>query len=260
MSSSSAALNLRVGDDVLHTNPQTLTVAQRRQMASLALLRLAAIEDGLLSAEDPPPQDGVLSEAAAGAIDCWLDQHVQVPEPDEQACRRFHAAHPERYAQGEQVLARHILFAVTDGVDIQALRQRAEQVLLAVRADTDAFEAQARALSNCPTAKEGGRLGWLRADDCAPEFARELFAQDAPVAHVGVLPRLVHSRHGLHIVDVQSRQAGVSLPFEMVKDAVSQALRQQSFATALRQTCALLAARHGVEGADIDAAGSPLLQ
>lgn len=255
-----APMALRVGDDILHPHPQTLSEAELRQMASLALLRLAAIDDGLLPADDPSPQDGVLSEAAADAIDQWLDQHIQVPEPDEQACRRFHAAHPARYAQGEQVLARHILFAVTEGVDIQALRQRAEQVLVAVRADTDAFEAQARALSNCPSAKKGGRLGWLRAGDCAPELARELFAQDAVAAHVGVLPRLVHSRHGLHIVDIQSRQAGVTVPCEMVRDAVSQALRQQSFATAVRQACAVLAVRHGVEGADIDTATSALLQ
>jgi len=251
---------LRVGDDVLHEQPEQLTEAERRQLASLALLRLAAIEDGLLSVDDPAPSDGVISEAAADAIDRWLDQAIQVPDPDEAACRRFHAAHPARYAQGERVQARHILFAVTPGVDVQALRQRAEQALIAVRSAPETFAEQARTTSNCPSGEQGGELGWLSANDCAPEFARELFGQDEAQAHIGVLPRLVHSRFGLHVVEVQAREAGVRPPFEQVQQAVAQSLRQQAFATALKQACAVLAARHEVEGADLDAAASPLLQ
>ncbi len=256
----SANRTLRVGEDVLHPQPEQLTEAERRQLASLALLRLAAIEDGLLDGDDPPPSDGVISEAAADAIDRWLDQSIQVPDPDEAACRRFHAAHPARYAQGERVQARHILFAVTPGVDVQALRQRAEHVLLAVRSAPETFAEQARTTSNCPSGELGGDLGWLSADDCAPEFAREIFGQDEAQAHIGVLPRLVHSRFGLHVVEVQAREAGVQPAFEQVQEAVAQSLRQQSFATALKQACAVLAARHEVEGADLDAADSPLLQ
>ena len=251
---------LRVGDDVLHPQPEQLTEAERRQLASLALLRLAAIEDGLLSADDPAPSDGVISEAAADAIDRWLDQAISVPDPDEAACRRFHAAHPARYAQGERVQARHILFAVTPGVDVQSLRQRAEQVLLSVRAAPETFAEQARITSNCPSGEHGGALGWLSADECAPEFARELFGQDEAQAHIGVLPRLVHSRFGLHVVEVQAREPGVLPPFEQVHQAVAQSLRQQAFATALKQTCAILAARYEVVGADLETAASPLLQ
>lgn len=256
----SAARPLRVGDALLHPQPEQLNEAERRQLASLALLRLAAIEDGLLSADDPPPSDGVISEAAADAIDRWLEQAIQVPDPDEAACRRFFAAHPARYAQGERVQARHILFAVTPGVDVQALRQRAEQVLVAVRAAPETFAEVARTTSNCPSGEQGGELGWLRAEDCAPEFARELFGQDEAQAHIGVLPRLVHSRFGLHVVEVQARQTGVQPAFEQVQEAVAQSLRQQAFATALKQACAVLAARHEVVGADLDAATSPLLQ
>lgn len=251
---------LRVGPDVLHPEPAALTEAERRQIASLALLRLAAIEDGLLDADDPAPVEGVLSEAAADAIDAWLARHITLPEPDEATCRRYHAAHSARYAQGERVQARHILFAVTDGVDVQALRQRAEQVLIAVRAAPETFAEQARAMSNCPSGADGGALGWLTAEECAPEFARELFGQDEAQAHIGVLPRLVHSRFGLHVVEVSEREPGTQPPFEAVQQAVAQALKQQAFATALRQACAVLAAQHGVEGADIDAATSPLLQ
>ena len=107
-----------------------------------------------------------------------------------------------------------------------------------------------------PAGEQGGELGWLRADDCAPEFARELFGH----VEVGVLPRLVHSRFGLHVVEVLEREPGVAQPFEAVQSAVRMALRQQAYVTALRQCLKVLAGNAEVEGVDLDAADSPLVQ
>ncbi|HEX5357602.1 MAG TPA: peptidylprolyl isomerase [Aquabacterium sp.] len=251
---------LRVGAVVLAEDAEALNDTEKRQRASLELLRQAAMASGLLPADDAPPEDGVISEAAAEAIDRYLLEQVKVPEPDEAACRRYHAAHASQYAIGEKVQARHILFAVTPGVDVQALRLRAEQALLDVRADPRRFADSARELSNCPTGEKGGDLGWLSASDCAPEFAKELFAQDEVQAHVGVLPRLVHSRFGLHVVEVLARQPGQLQPYEVVSQAVAQALRQQAWITALRQTMRVLASRWDVQGVDLEAAASPLMQ
>jgi peptidyl-prolyl cis-trans isomerase C len=251
---------LRVDGVVLADNLASLSEAQCRQRASLALLRLAAIYDGLLAADDPVLPDGVMTEEAAQAVDAWLAKHLRVPEPDEASCRRHHAAHASRYAVGERVQARHILFAVTPGVDVKALRLRAEQALLDVRAEPGSFSQVARTLSNCPSSEHGGDLGWLSAQDCAPEFARELFAQNEGSAHVGVLPRLVHSRFGLHVVEVLHRDSGQLQSYDVVKDAVAQSLRQQAWVTALRQAMQMLAGRWLVEGVDLDAAGSPLVQ
>jgi len=145
-------------------------------------------------------------------------------------------------------------------VDVPALRKRAEQALLDVRSDPDRFADVARELSNCPSGAHGGDLGWLNAPDCAPEFAKELFGQDEGQANVGVLPRLVHSRFGLHVVEVLVREPGQAQPYEVVSAAVAQALRQQAWITALRQTMRVLASRWEVQGVDLDAADSPLLQ
>ncbi len=236
-----------------------------RQRACAELLRQAAMQAGLLAADDPRPLGGAMTEAATAAVEALLDQQLQLPEPDEAACRRHHAAHVARYAVGERVLARHVLFAVTPGVDVVALRQRAEACLLDLRclveaadgaATADRFAEVAASTSNCPSGADGGQLGWLCAEDCAPEFARELFGQP----EVGVLPRLVHSRFGLHVVEVLARQAGAQPPFEAVRSAVAQALRQQAFATALRQYLQRLAGQACIEGVDLDAAATPLVQ
>jgi peptidyl-prolyl cis-trans isomerase C len=239
---------------------ESLTADELRQRACSELLRQAAIDAGLLDNDDPAPVQGAMSEAASTAIETLLDQALAVPQPSEDACRRHHAAQSGRYAVGERVQLRHVLFAVTPGVDVNALRQRAEGCLLDVRTAApggeDRFAAAAAATSNCPSGAEGGHLGWLTSEDCAPEFSREIFGKP----DVGVLPRLVHSRFGLHVVEVLARQPGVVPEFEAVKSAVAQALRQQSFATALRQYLQLLAGDAVVVGVDLEAATTPLVQ
>jgi peptidyl-prolyl cis-trans isomerase C len=250
----------RVNGVALHAADEDLTPEQLRQRACTELLRQAAQRGGLLDAADAPTADGVISEAAAGAIDALLERELRVPDPDEAACRRHHAAHANAYRTGERVRMRHILFAVTPGVDVAALRKQAEPIFLEVRCHdgpaADGFAEAARKWSNCPSGERGGDLGWLEAADCAPEFARELFGR----VEVGVLPRLVHSRFGLHVVEVLAREPGVAQPFEAVRGAVAAALRQQAFVTALRQYLSVLAGEATVEGVDLDAADTPLVR
>ena len=242
---------------------EQLAADELRQRACTELLRQAAMQAGLLASDDPAPEAGATSEAASSAIEALLDSALQMPEPSDEACRRHHAANIARYAVGEKALVRHVLFAVTPGVDVNALRQRAEACLLDVRCATpaadgavDRFAEVAASTSNCPSGAEGGELGWLGTDDCAPEFGRELFGH----LEIGVLPRLVHSRFGLHVVEVRAREAGTVPSYESVRSAVAQSMRQQSFATALRQYLQLLAGQARLVGVDLDAADSPLVQ
>lgn len=250
----------RINGVALHANAETLSLETLRQRACTELLRQAAQASGLLAANDIAAADGVISEAASMAIETLLEQTLNVPDPSEEACRRHYVAHESTYRTGERVRVRHILFAVTPGVDVAALRKHAEPIFLDVRCHdgqvADRFTAAARQWSNCPSGAEGGNLGWLIAGDCAPEFARELFGH----SEVGVLPRLVHSRFGLHIVEVLEREPGVAQPFESVRGAVSLSLRQQTYITALRQYLQLLAGEAVVEGVALDASDTPLVQ
>ena len=244
----------------LHSADDALSREELRQRACTELLRQAAQSAGLLDANDLAAIDGVISEAATHAIDALLERNLNLPEPSEEACRRYHAANQNAYRSGERVRVRHILFAVTPGVDVAALRKRAELIFLDVRCHdgrpADTFADAARKWSNCPSGEHGGDLGWLESSDCAPEFARELFGH----VEIGVLPRLVHSRFGLHVVEVLEREPGEAQAFESVRGAVAMSLRQQAFVTALRQYLRLLAAEATLEGVDLDAASTPLLQ
>ncbi|MDV7393061.1 peptidylprolyl isomerase, partial [Arthrospira platensis SPKY1] len=167
------------------------------------------------------------SETACDAIDALISREVNAPEPSDVDCQRFYQANPGRFRKGERAELRHVLFAVTPGVDVAALRSRAERTLLDVRChdgkSNSGFAEAARTLSNCPSATQGGSLGWVTRQNCVEEFAREVFGSD----EVGVLPRLVATRFGLHVVEVLGRDPGEVPDFEQVAGAVRATLQRQ---------------------------------
>jgi peptidyl-prolyl cis-trans isomerase C len=237
----------RVNGVPLHDSGEILDETALRQRACGELLRQAAAAAG------------IQADSTGDAIEQLLDRELTVPEPSEEACRRHFEANPARYGRGERLHVRHVLFAVTPGVDVQALRPRAEALLLELRCaepDSETFAEAARQWSNCPTGAQGGDLGWIGRDDCAPEFARDVFGGDT----IGVLPRLVHSRFGLHVVEVRARDAGATPEFNEVRAAVAQTLRQQTWIHALRQYLQVLAGAADIEGVPLDASGTPLVQ
>lgn len=249
-----------VGGVALHGTDETLQPSELRQRACTELLRQAAIALGLLARDDPCSTDAGPSAAAVQAIETLLDREVQVPQPDVAACRRHYLAQQARYRRGECIEARHILFAVTPGVDVARLRRRAEQALLEARSagadDDGCFARLARELSNCPSGAAGGALGWLTPEACVPELAGELFGRD----EVGVLARVLRSRFGLHVFEVTARDPGTVPAFEEVQAAVALTLHQQAWATALRQYLRVLAGAADITGVDLDGSATPLVQ
>lgn len=249
----------RINGVALNAPHELLDEEALRQRACTELLRQAAQQAGLLSADDVPGALGAISTEASDAIEQLLERELPIPDPSEEACRRYHDAHPAAHAQGERAQLRHVLFAVTPGVDVKQLRLRAEALLIELRCADDGgakFAEAAAQWSNCPSGQQGGDLGWLTRADCAPEFAREVFGS----AEIGVLARLVHSRFGLHVVEVVAREAGQQPAFEEVRQAIALTLRQQAWVNALRQYLQLLAGAAVVEGVALDAAESPLVQ
>ena len=100
-----------VNEIVIAQADEALSEDQLRQRAYSELLRQRAQQLGLLAADDPAPEQGVMSEAASRAIEALMDRELTGPEPDEASCRRHFDAHARRYAQGERLHLRNILFA-----------------------------------------------------------------------------------------------------------------------------------------------------
>ena len=192
----------------------------------------------------------------AEAIEQLLDREVRVPEPTPEECRRWYDAHPERYRSGELVHARHILFQVTPGAPVPAIRAVAEAMLQELLAQPQLFEARAREKSNCPSGAQGGQLGQLQRGASVPEFDKAVF-EGGPL---GILRKLVNTRYGFHIVAVDRRIPGEQLPFDAVAGRVANELRATAEQRALAQYVRVLAGQAELEGVMLEAAASPLVQ
>ena len=178
---------------------------------------------------DPGAEDAV--------IERLLELEVRTPEPNDEECRRYYERHPAQFRAGDLVEAAHILFALTPRVPPGALRARADEVHAAVRREPQRFGELAREYSNCPSAAQGGALGQLGRGDSVPEFERALFESRT----LGVLPELVDTRYGFHVVLVARRIAGDAVPFEVARERIAEVLRARSTERALAQYAQILA-------------------
>ena len=187
-------------------------------------LRGRAVEKGLCAAD-------AAGDDARRAIETLIDHEVRVPSPADEECRRWYETHPREFTAGELVFARHILFAVTPRTPVEPLRRKAEETLLELRTRPALFGDRARELSNCPSAAQGGALGQLARGECVPEFEAALFGE----VGTGVLPTLVRTRYGFHVVMVDRRIPGQRVPYEAVKERVAARLAAESLRRALSQ-------------------------
>jgi peptidyl-prolyl cis-trans isomerase C len=214
------------------------------------LLRQRAVAVGLLAAE-------VADEAQVGAaIEQLLEREVTVPAPTEEECRRYYDAHRDEFRRGDLVFVRHILFQVAPGVSVNHLRALAERTLAELRDDPERFAERARELSNCPSGCFCGNLGQIGRGDTVPEFEAALFAANA----TGILPNLVKTRYGFHIVAIDRRIEGDVIPFAAVAAQIAERLTNAVQQRAMIQYVAILAGQAEIDGVDLAAAASPLVQ
>ncbi|MEO5659450.1 MAG: peptidylprolyl isomerase [Polaromonas sp.] len=261
-SGQAAAPDAYINGIALHEFGQRPETDALRELAYSELLRQHAVMKALL-----PRHQGLhaprLGEAERQVIEAMVDEEVQSPEPNKDECRRYYEANQPQFMVGQALHIRHILFAVTPGVNVQALAVHAEKALLELsrkEAHPARFAQLAAELSNCPTSAQGGDLGWIGPDDCAPELAKELFHQTHSQAGTGVHPQLMHSRFGFHIIDVLGRRAGKQPAYHKVRERIAALLAMQSRARALHQYMSLLVGEALLEGIVLEAADSPLVQ
>jgi peptidyl-prolyl cis-trans isomerase C len=241
----------------LHADTPDPEAAARRTLAIRELLLQRAGELGLL--ENGLPRERVTFAGRDDEDDIIaqvLEAEVITPQPSADECRRYYETHPERFTSGDLVEARHILFAIMPGTPVMALRERAERVLAELRAAPETFAARAQELSNCPSGQHGGNLGQFDRGEMVPEFDKAIFGTQA----TGVLPTLVNTRYGFHIVAVERRIPGRRLPFDAVADRVADYLAARVEERALKQYVEVLTGRAEIAGAELTGAASPLVQ
>jgi peptidyl-prolyl cis-trans isomerase C len=147
-------------------------------------------------------------------IRALLEREVTVPEPDEETCRRYYERNQTRFRSPDIYEASHILFAAVanDREAYAQARADAEAVLAALQERPESFAALAEAYSRCPSAAEGGNLGQLTRGQTTPEFERALTA----LTPGETCAEPVATRYGFHIIRLDRRHEGRTLPYEAV--------------------------------------------
>ncbi len=199
---------------------------------------------------------GIAAESDDARIEALLARELRVPQPDESACLTFYRNQPALFTQGELVEARHILFQVTPSVPLDLLRETGEAILAELRARPERFGELAHKYSNCPSGRDGGKLGPLVRGQTVPEFEDFVFR----LAEGEMGKGLLETRFGLHIVQATRRVEGTLLPFDLVRAQIADRLGTQSWQRAVHQYLKILVGRADLQGVTLEAADTPLVQ
>jgi peptidyl-prolyl cis-trans isomerase C len=182
-------------------------------------------------------------------IRALIEREVTVPEPDDATCRRYYGRNNARFRSPDIYETSHILFAglPADRETYAQARADADAVLATLRENPDCFAALARAYSRCPSAAQGGNLGQITTGQTTPEFERALV-----VLEPGALcNEPVETRYGFHVIRLDRRHEGRTLPYEAVAGRIADYLRESVRRRAAAQYIARLISAARIEGIDI---------
>jgi len=169
-------------------------------------------------------------------------QGIVVPSRE---VERYYNDNIELFSTPEQVRASHILFK-TEGKDEAAVRAAAEKVLQEARGGAD-FAALAKKHSEDESnAALGGDLDYFSRGRMVPEFEAVVFG-----AQPGLIPNLVKTGYGFHIIKVVDAKAGTTRTFEEVQPQIREQLVGER-AQRLADTRAAEAAKEIRTPADLD--------
>ncbi len=207
---------------------------------------------------EPQSANGLRETEAEALIRVLLETEVRTPKADEATCRRYYQANQARFRSPDLFEPLHILFQAARDDDIAYAHavEKAEAVLAEVTSAPSEFESIARALSDCPSATDGGRLGQVARGDTTPEFEAAMTSMEAGQ----ICPEPVRTRYGVHVLRLDRKVAGQVLPFAQVHARIATYLEASSWRRAVAQYVALLAGQAHIEGIDMPGTASPLVQ
>ena len=146
-----------------------------------------------------------------------VEAEVKTPEADDTVCQRYYETNVQRFRSTDLYEVRHILLpaAPADESARTESRRRATAILAELKLDLSAFGNLAATTSACPSGKVGGNLGQIGAGQTVPELESALDR----ISEGGVA--LVETRYGVHIVALDRRINGRTLPFELVREQIA---------------------------------------
>ena len=237
------------------SKPTEAWLAAARALAVRELLLQEARRLGVtpVSIEDAKGRRETPEEAS---IRLLVEAEVKTPEADDAVCQRYYETNVQRFRSSDLYEVRHILLpaAPADESARTESRRRATAILAELKLDLSAFGNLAATTSACPSGKVGGNLGQIGAGQTVPEFESALDR----ISEGGVA--LVETRYGIHIVALDRRINGRTLPFELVRERIAGWLNEKVRRQAIRQYITILAGKAEIVGIELVSATTPLVQ
>ncbi|GAB2800772.1 peptidylprolyl isomerase [Halomonas shantousis] len=224
-----------------------------RALALRELLLQEARRQGICAAPEVDEAGRCETEEDA-LIRALLERQIEPASASEAECRRYYEGHIHRFRTPDLFEASHILIEPNaDDADAWASAEaRARTIATQVGDDSRAFAAAARKFSACPTAHQEGSLGQVRRGELVAvvQEALEALAEGT----TGREP--VRSQHGWHVLRLQRRLNGNTLPFDMAKDRIADMLEARAWAVSATRYAAELADSAAIEGVMIEPSSS----
>jgi peptidyl-prolyl cis-trans isomerase C len=244
-----------IAQEIQHHPAPDAETAWTEAARALAVKELLLQEARNLGLEAEPERDEAgRSEAEDDAlVRSLLEQQVTPAQPGEEECRRFYDAYQERFRTPDLFEAAHILIEPEqdDEAGWSAAEQRARHIRQQIGDGAAAFAEAARTHSGCASAQQDGSLGQVRRGELVGSIQNELEALGD--GETGGEP--IRSRFGWHLLRLQRRIPGRTIPFEMARTKIADMLEARSWSVESTRYVASLAARGSVEGILIDGGG-----
>jgi len=217
VASEASALGIDVSDDELQHLIEQLARENRMDMAQF---RQALAQQGM-------SMETVRDSLKRQQLTIRLLQYKVKPRrvSDEEVQAAY--ANMTRNAEHE-VHARDIFIAVPDGATAaqqSAARAKADAALRRIR-EGESFAKVARDVSDGPTAREGGDLGYFRRGQMLPQLEQAAFALQP--GEISGLIRVTGDHGGFHLVAVEDRRQIAARPLAEVQEEIRNRLAGES--------------------------------
>jgi peptidyl-prolyl cis-trans isomerase C len=178
--------------------------------------------------------DHVIQQTLARAAVENLTKDLTVSDEE---VRKFYDENPAQFANPEQIHVRHILVSddVTSADKISSILDDLKKGV--------SFDALAMSQSICPSAPQGGDLGFFGRGQMVPEFEEAAFALENP----GDTSKPVLSSFGWHIIRLEEKRPASTVPYDDVKDQVLPYLENEKKAQKYREALDELRKEYPVE-------------
>lgn len=156
----------------------------------------------------------------------------------------FYTGNKDKFESPEQARARHILVKVDEKADEktrQAAKAKADDLLAQLKGGAN-FEELAKKSSDCPSAPQGGDLGFFTRGQMVPAFETAALALKP-----GELSGVVTTLFGYHIIKLEEKKAAGMVPEAEVAPKIREFLTAQKTGVAVQQNLKTLRDKAKIE-------------